>query len=340
MALLRPVGRSSSATARPSCRLLGRTVVLADGGTGADALAAGWWTSFWQVPVLLTAPDGTLPPATRAALQATAINNRRRARRHRRASPDAVLAEAQCAHRSGRSCGSRAPIATRPQWRWPRRLGGWWPTGDAADSAGSLVCLAASGGQGSNSVGWPDALGAGPFCGAINGGSLEPGSSDSRAAAGRWRGAVGRRSGARPARDAVPVLLVAPQSSALPAATSDLPRVGLPDWRTGARARRRCPRAPRPASPSRSVGVPSLPTKRCTTPRRSSPAAPTRWPTTSRRRLAAGFTTGLDLSPVFAAAEAAAARTANASLAARCWRCDGCRCSATVRRRSSTASST
>ena len=29
-------------------------VVLADGGTGADALAAGWWTSFWQVPVLLT----------------------------------------------------------------------------------------------------------------------------------------------------------------------------------------------------------------------------------------------------------------------------------------------
>ena len=37
-----------------ACRLLGRTVVLADGGTGADALAAGWWTSFWQVPVLLT----------------------------------------------------------------------------------------------------------------------------------------------------------------------------------------------------------------------------------------------------------------------------------------------
>ncbi|MEA2703279.1 MAG: hypothetical protein QOD63_1224, partial [Actinomycetota bacterium] len=40
-----------------NCGLLSRSVVLADGGTGADALAAGWWTSYWQVPVLLVAPD-------------------------------------------------------------------------------------------------------------------------------------------------------------------------------------------------------------------------------------------------------------------------------------------
>ena len=41
------------------CILRGRTVVLADGIAGADALAAGWWTSEWQVPVLLTGERGT-----------------------------------------------------------------------------------------------------------------------------------------------------------------------------------------------------------------------------------------------------------------------------------------
>lgn len=37
-----------------SCRLLRRTVVLADGVTGADALAAGWWTSFGRCPCCCT----------------------------------------------------------------------------------------------------------------------------------------------------------------------------------------------------------------------------------------------------------------------------------------------
>ena len=66
-----------------SCRLLGRTVVLADGGTGADAARGGVVDELWQVPVLLTAPDGTLPGSTRAALQTTAIDRPRGARRPR-----------------------------------------------------------------------------------------------------------------------------------------------------------------------------------------------------------------------------------------------------------------
>ena len=156
-----------------SCRLLGRTVVLADGGTGADALAAGWWTSFWQVPVLLTGPDGSLPAGTRAALQATAINNVIVLGGTARI-PEATSSEAQSL--TGAAIVRIAGVdryATSVEMA--KRLGGWWPTGDAADSAGSMVCLAASGGQGSNSVGWPDALGAGPFCGAINGSATNPG---------------------------------------------------------------------------------------------------------------------------------------------------------------------
>ncbi|HMK11295.1 MAG TPA: cell wall-binding repeat-containing protein, partial [Acidimicrobiales bacterium] len=145
-----------------SCRLLGRTVVLADGGTGADALAAGWWTSFWQVPVLLTNADGTLPSTTAAALQAMAVNNLIVLGGSARI-PDATVTQAQAL-----TGAAAVRIAGADRYatsvEMARRLGGWWPTGQVADSAGSMVCLAASGGQGANSVGWPDALGAGPFC--------------------------------------------------------------------------------------------------------------------------------------------------------------------------------
>ena len=58
-----------------SCRVLGRTVVLTDGITGADALAAGWWTSTWQVPVLLVDGEGRVPSATRSALNSLVIDN-------------------------------------------------------------------------------------------------------------------------------------------------------------------------------------------------------------------------------------------------------------------------
>jgi hypothetical protein len=58
-----------------TCELLGRTVVLADGLTGADALAAGWWTAFWQVPVLLHNGTSELPQVTKESLQTLNIKN-------------------------------------------------------------------------------------------------------------------------------------------------------------------------------------------------------------------------------------------------------------------------
>ncbi len=188
-----------------SCRLLGRTVVLADGGTGADALAAGWWTSFWQVPVLLTNADGSLPQATRAALQSIAVNNLVVLGGPARI-PDSTLTEAQSL-----TSASVVRIAGPDRYvtsiEMAERFGGWWPTGDPNDSSGSMVCLAASGGQGANSVGWPDALGAGPFCGAVNGAAANPGA-PTRAlppAAGSSPMVTAKQ---RPTHDAVPMLLV------------------------------------------------------------------------------------------------------------------------------------
>ena len=58
-----------------TCQVLGRTVVLAEGLTGADALAAGWWTSFWQVPVLLHDGSAALPTATANALSTLGVDN-------------------------------------------------------------------------------------------------------------------------------------------------------------------------------------------------------------------------------------------------------------------------
>ena len=142
------------------------------------------------------------------------------------------------------------------------RLGGWWPTGDSADSAGSMVCLAASGGQGSNSVGWPDALGAGPLCAALNGAAANPGA-PARALPPAAGMSPTVTTGTRPARDAVPVLLVTPQADDLPGSTQAFLASVFPSRRAGARARRSFPVAPSRASPSRSVVERSSRTARC-----------------------------------------------------------------------------
>ena len=57
------------------CKLLGKTVVLADGLAGVDALAAGWWTSYWQTPIVLHNGTDSLPLVTRNALLTTSIEN-------------------------------------------------------------------------------------------------------------------------------------------------------------------------------------------------------------------------------------------------------------------------
>jgi putative cell wall-binding protein len=198
-----------------SCQLLPRAVVLTDGGQGADALAAGWWTSFWQVPMLLTAPDGSLPAATRDALQALHADSIIVLGGIGRI-PESTVDEAKAL--AGGAAAGRIFGADRyaTSVAMAEELGGWWPTGDGSDFAGSMVCLAASSGD----AGWPDALAAGPWCAAAGG-----------AAAGR--GAPGRLlppvdvSGATqvsahvpPAHDAVPVLLVPRAASSRPAVGS------------------------------------------------------------------------------------------------------------------------
>ena len=320
-----------------SCRLLGRTVVLADGGTGADALAAGWWTSFWQVPVLLTAPDGSLPAGTRAALQATAINNVIVLGGTARI-PDSTLNEAQ-------SLTGAAIVRIAGDDRYAtsvemaKRLGGWWPTGDPADSAGSMACLAASGGQGSNSVGWPDALGAGPFCGAINGGATNPGP-PARLLPPVAGSAPTLALATRPARDAVPILLTAPQATALPPSVVSFLAAVFPtsNWCSSAAVLPSC------AMPGFVIAfgghtvladdalldASTLVTG--STYQVTDDLTPT---------VADGFTTGLEMAPVFAVGGSPAGTMRQCyERSARCSVCGGSRCTATARQRNSTPSST
>jgi len=149
------------------CEVLGRTVVLADGITGADALAAGWWTSTWQVPVLLVDGAGGLPPATVDALNSLVIDNVVALGGQARV-PDSTLAQVRSitgadTHRVAGTDRYATSVAMA------ETFGGWFGTGDGSDHDASMVCLAASSGSGTASVGWPDALGAGPWCAAAGG---------------------------------------------------------------------------------------------------------------------------------------------------------------------------
>lgn len=183
-----------------SCELHGRTVVLADGSVGADALAAGWWTSYWQVPVLLVDGNGSLPAPTRTALQTMSIDTIVVLGGTGRI-PESTVTEAT------RLAGAVAGrFAGRDRYDTSVLLaevfGGWYPT-DPAGFEGDRLCLAPSTGA----AGWPDALAAGPWCGRL-----------SASAAARWSPdraiePIGRSSGSvaavRPSHDAAPVILVA-----------------------------------------------------------------------------------------------------------------------------------
>lgn len=160
---------------RPSayeCRLLGSTVVLADGLTGADAIAAGWWTSYWQVPVLLH--DGTedLPAETKRTLQTMNISNLMVLGGHSRIS-DAVVRQAQ--ELTGADTERIAGLDRYgTSVLMAQYLGGWWPTRRGKDFSSSMICVAASSGSTVGGTGWPDALSAGPWCGAATGSSASP----------------------------------------------------------------------------------------------------------------------------------------------------------------------
>ena len=183
-----------------SCELRGRTVVLADGSVGADALAAGWWTSYWQVPVLLVRGNGSLPPATRTALQTLPIDTIVVLGGTGRV-PEAVVNQAtQLAGAVAGRFGGRDRYATSAILA--QVFGGWYG-GGPDDFVGDRVCVAASTGT---SIGWPDALAAGPWCGRL-----------AAAASTAWSPArvpepVERATVAtpavRPAHDAAPIVLV------------------------------------------------------------------------------------------------------------------------------------
>ena len=184
-----------------SCQLQGRTVLLADGSVGADALAAGWWTSFWQVPVLLVAGDGSLPAPTRHALETMAIDTIVVLGGTDRI-PEPVVEEAK---RLATAVAGRFAGADRYETSLvtAKVFGGWHPTGDGADFSGDRLCLAASS---AGVAGSPDALAAGPWCARL------AHLADTRRAPSRVLEPVANDSTAlvppRPAHDAVPVLLV------------------------------------------------------------------------------------------------------------------------------------
>jgi hypothetical protein len=202
------------------CAVLSRSIVLADGIVGADALAAGWWTSLWQVPVLLTGAGGSLPPATRDTLSLLSlqIDNVIVLGGSARIPDETVAETAALASATPHRIAGADRYATSA--RMAQAFGGWYPTGDGTDFAGSMVCLAASAGSSSGSS--PDALGAGPWCAAVSGAAGGPGAPARAAAPVSGPAATVLAGGVRPAHDLVPVLLVAPGSRGLPPSVRDL----------------------------------------------------------------------------------------------------------------------
>ena len=197
-----------------SCIVLEKTVVLADGVAGADALAAGWWTSFWQVPVLLHNGSGKLPAATRSALQSLDVSNLIILGGEARISESVAMEAKAYSGANVRRIAGKDRYATSVEMA--KIFGGWWPTGRADEYSSSMVCIAASTGSGRNAQGWPDALGAGPWCAAASGAASNPGAPQRTLAplTGASPGLVSIPD--RPGHDAVPVLLVPSQSSSLP----------------------------------------------------------------------------------------------------------------------------
>ena len=202
-----------------SCQLLEKTVVLADGIAGADALAAGWWTSFWQVPVLLHDGSSQLPAATSTALQTLDIANLVVLGGTSRISEDVATQAQKLAGADLHRIAGSDRYDTSIQMA--QKLGGWWPTGRADEFTSSMVCLAASSGSGQRARGWPDALGAGAWCASASGGAANPGVPQRALAplTGIRPSEVSKPS--RPGHDAVPVLLVPANSQTMPAKTTE-----------------------------------------------------------------------------------------------------------------------
>lgn len=162
-------------TSSTACRLLQRSAILADGVYGVDALAAGWWASYWQVPILLHDGTDDLPRQTSEALQTLDVDSLIVLGGQSRVS-DEILDEART------TSGARDVIRISGANRYAtsvemaKYFGGWWPSADGADFEASMLCLAASSGGSPTSVGvgWADALSSGPWCGRASASPFTP----------------------------------------------------------------------------------------------------------------------------------------------------------------------
>lgn len=207
------------------CEILGRTVVLADGVAGVDALTAGWWTSYWQTPVLLHNGTDALPEATRTALQTASVENIIILGGKARISDEIANTAKQITGASVRRVAGSDRFETSVAMA--KHLGGWWPNPSGRVAAGSVVCMVGSAGVTANSSGWADAMAAGPWCGASSRMVLAPqralppitGSQPSVSS-----------SGAASRYQSIPVLLVRAGVDALPPVVADyLEKIFPPD---------------------------------------------------------------------------------------------------------------
>ena len=155
-----------------TCELLGRTVVLADGLTGADALAAGWWTAFWQVPVLLHNGTSELPQVTKESLQTLNIKNLVILGGEKRVS--SAIADLSASLTGAKIWRVAGVNRYETSVRMAEIFGGWWPSDANASYASSLLCFSSSFGSGANSIGWADSLGAGAWCAAAAAAHIDP----------------------------------------------------------------------------------------------------------------------------------------------------------------------
>lgn len=206
-------------TSPTRCEILSRTVVLTDGITGADALAAGWWTSTWQVPTLLVDGAGNLPPATESAMKSLVIDNVVVLGGGGRVPDQTVSQVEQLTGADVIRVAGADRYATSVEMA--EAFGGWFPTQDGSDHDGSMVCLAGSSGSGAQSIGWPDALGAGPWCAAAGGlAGATPAPVRGLPPVSGAHPRVTR--GVTPSHDAVPVLLTPVGSGALAPPVAEL----------------------------------------------------------------------------------------------------------------------
>jgi putative cell wall-binding protein len=191
-----------------SCTLLERTAVLADGIVGADALAAGWWTSYWQVPMLLHNGTEELPSATRQALQTLGVDNVIVLGGTGRISNTVVDEIESVTSATVTRVSGADRYATSV--KMAEVFGGWFDSSSGSDFAGSKVCVAASSGGSSSNAGsgWADALAAGPWCARSTASNIDGPVRALSPSNGSNPVTTSAQSLLRPAREAVPVLLV------------------------------------------------------------------------------------------------------------------------------------